>query len=370
MNFLREEKLIILIIAGVNLNEKKHYLQIDILKGLAILAVIVLHTIPGNLVRNPLSIFTVYQAVPIFFVIMGLNAAMSFKRHNYLTLDKMYNKNYIKSRFERLFYPFIVIFILSGVFGILLQKSLYIGILNILGYLPLSGPGNYFISIAFQFVFVFPLLYYLYKKNPNLILILSFVLSFVFEMVANQIPVLENNSYLYKACILRYFFIIALGIWAADNFDINNLRTILKRKFIIIGLIVSVVYMITVSVFNWNLTYFQPAWQPQTVLSFFYPLVICLVGLRYLPSSAGKISSLMGFIGKASYHIFLVQILFFGAGISMAPIIGKLGLQHIYNLYLLGIMALIGNILILVMLGSLFFILENKIRKRRKCDKN
>lgn len=345
------------------LDENKRYVQIDIIKGLAIIAVIILHTIPENLASNPLSIFTLEQAVPVFFVIMGLNAAMSFKRRGYITLGQMYNKKYIESRFERLFYPFIVIFLLSIILGFLLKKNIYIGVLNLLGYLPLIGPGNYFISITFQFVFVFPILYYLYKRNPKFLLILSFVLSFVFEVLANQIPVLKNNPYLYSACSLRYLFIMALGVWTVDNFDTNNLRALLKRKFILMGLSVSVVYMMAVSVFNWNFIYFQSVWQPQNVLSFFYPLTLCLIGLRYLPSVAGKIYGLIGFIGRASYHIFLVQIIFFGAGLSVASIIGKLGLQHLYNLYLLGIIALIGNMIILVILGSLFFILEMKFKK-------
>ena len=351
-----------------NLDENTHYLQIDIIKGIAIIGVIIFHTLPenlpGNLLITSLSIFSVL-GVPIFFTIMGLNAAMSFKRRGYETLSQMYNKKYIKSRFERLFYPFFVIFLLSAVLGFLLKKNLYIGFLSILGYLPLTGPGNYFISIAFQFVFVFPLLYYIYKKNPKFMLILTFVLSFVFEILANQIPVLENNSYLYKACILRYLFIMGLGIWIVDNFDINSLKTVLKRKFILIGLTVSVVYIMAFTIFKWNFAYFQPSWQPQNVISFFYPLIICLIFLRYLPSVSGKISSLIGFIGEASYHIFAVQILVFGAGLSMAPLMGKLGLQHSYNLYLLGVIALIGNIIIAVALGSLIFILEKNFREYR-----
>ena len=342
----------------LKLDESKHYIQIDIIKGLAIIAVITLHVLPGNLAKIPLSIFTIEQAVPIFLVIMGLNAAMSFKRRGYINLSQIYNTSYIKSRFKRLLYPFIFIFILSAILGLIFKGNIYMGFLSILGYLPLSGPGNYFVSIVFQFVFTFPILYCLYKKNPKFTLVLSFVLTFVFEILANQIPVLENNSYLYKACILRYLFIIALGVWTLDNFDINSLKTVFKRKLIIVGLIVSVVYMVSISVFNWNFIHFQAAWQPRNVLSFFYPLTIFLVGLRYLPLVSEKISGLFGFIGRASYHIFLVQIIVFGAGLSMASTIEEFGLQHIY-----GVTSLISNIIIMTVLGSLFFILEIKFKE-------
>ncbi len=269
------------------MDESRHYLQIDILKALAIISVIILHTIPSNMVRHPLSIFTIYQAVPIFFVLMATNAVMSFKRRNYRDLTNIYPK-YLKSRFKRVIYPLIILWILSLILGILLNKNIYLGALTVIGYLPLTGPGNYFISILLQFVLLFPILYKLYNYSPKYLLISSFVLSFTFELIATQIPILDNSFYWYKACILRYLFLIVLGMWLVDNFESINLKSLITKKSVLAGLILSTVYIIGVSIFLWEFPYFQSPWQPQTILSFFYPLVLCAIGIRFLPSSSSN----------------------------------------------------------------------------------
>ena len=338
------------------MNEFKHYLQIDILKALAIISIIVLHTIPSNMVKHPMSIFIIYQAVPIFFILMAINASMSFKRHKYDVLTSVY-PDYLKGRFERVIYPLIILWILSLIMGILLSKDVYFGIMTFVGYLPLSGPGNYFISILIQFVLIFPILYKLYKYNPKYLLITGFILNFVFEILSTQISFLSDNSYWYRACILRYLFLIILGMWLVDNFESANLKSLIKKKNVLTGLIVSIVYITGVSIFSWKFPYFQSSWQPQTILSFFYPLIICAIGIRYLPSVPNNIWNCIGLIGKASYHIFLIQILFFVSGLQL--IFYDLSLQNTFNSVTLLVVTV--NITILIILGLLFYYMDLKV---------
>ncbi|WP_424355973.1 acyltransferase family protein [Methanobacterium sp. MBAC-LM] len=338
------------------MNESRHYLQIDILKALAIISVIVLHTIPPNMVKHPVSIFIIYQAVPVFFVLMAVNALMSFKRRNYTVLSSIY-PNYLKSRFERIVYPLIVVWILSLVIAVLLNKEIYIGTMTLIGYMPLSGPGNYFISILLQFVLLFPILYWLYKYNPKYVLIAGFILNFAFEVLAAQVPALGNNSYWYRACILRYLFLIVLGMWLVDNFEPARLKSLIKRKNLLIGLVVSIIYITGVSIFSLKFPYFQGSWQPQTVLSFFYPLFLCALGIKYLPSVSNRVWNSFRVIGKASYHIFLVQMLFFVSGLQL--IIFDLNLQNVLVVKILAVSII--NVLILVGLGLLFYYMDSKI---------
>ncbi|PKL66553.1 MAG: hypothetical protein CVV28_10440 [Methanobacteriales archaeon HGW-Methanobacteriales-1] len=344
------------------MNENKYYYQLDILKGLAIISVIILHTIPIYLIKTPIIVFSILTAVPVFFFIMGLNSSMSFRRKNYFELDQLYSKSYFKGRFKRLIVPFIIIFFISLILGILLKKTIYLGLMIFIGYLPLSGPGNYFISIVFQFVIIFPLIYYIYQKNPKLILALSFILSLLFELFANNISILMNNSFLYASSILRYLFIIVLGIWASENFRIDNFSSLIRKNFVILGLFMSITYLIIVSIFKYKLIIFQQAWQPQIVLSFFYPFILCTFALSYLPSnSLNKVSQIIGSLGRASYHIFLVQILFFGSGISLYKFFIYLGLLNSLNWYLIAIIILIINIIISTVLGYLFYLFDKRI---------
>lgn len=62
------------------MDENKHYLQIDLIKAVAIVSVIILHSVPSSITASTISFFTMEQAVPVFLLIMGLNGTMSFKR--------------------------------------------------------------------------------------------------------------------------------------------------------------------------------------------------------------------------------------------------------------------------------------------------
>jgi len=86
-------------------------LQIDMMKGLAIVSVIVIHSVLNNQVLTySLAGLYIWQAVPVFIVILGLNASMSFRRKGYTSLRDLYSKSYVINRFERIVFPTLLIF--------------------------------------------------------------------------------------------------------------------------------------------------------------------------------------------------------------------------------------------------------------------
>ena len=151
-----------------------HLLQIDLIKGLAIISVIITHSLPAFMLIRGFTNFYVWEAVPIFIVLMGVNAGMSFKRRGFSAFKISVLKPYFISRFERIVFPFALFSFLLIVAGALLfaftgKNILYIGPTLITGVLPTgSGPGNYFVTLLFQFILVFPLVYWCYRKNPTL----------------------------------------------------------------------------------------------------------------------------------------------------------------------------------------------------------
>lgn len=345
-----------------------YYLQIDLLKCIAIISVIIVHSINFRdtstvpIWINLIVAFSLAQAIPIFFVLMGRNAGASFERKSLFKLSELYSKTYFKARFYRLIIPVLITFIVSLFLGLYLNK-IYLGILNLIGYFPLTGYGNYFISILLQFIFIFPLLYFFYQKNPKITILLTILISFIFEVVSTVIPTLQGNSYLYQACILRYILALVLGLWLVDNYD--KRLSLLRNKYIILGLLISVGYILISSVYSFKIAFFTPYWQPENFLAFFYPLVFCAVGMRYLPGQeTNLLVKTAAFIGKASYHIFLVQILYTGAELALGANLFIL-LLNVLNLPLnpstLTILAF--TILTNVLIGILFFVGESKFTK-------
>lgn len=350
-----------------------HYLQIDLLKCIAIISVIIVHSFDfRNSSTVPLWIdlivaFSLAQAIPIFFILMGRNAGASFERKSLFKLSELYSKTYFIARFYRLIIPVLITFLVSLFLGLYMNK-IYIGILNLIGYFPLTGYGNYFISILLQFIFVFPLLYFFYQKNPKITILLTILISFVFEVGSTVLPILQGNSYLYQACILRYIFAIVLGLWLVDNYD--NRLSLLRNKYIILGLLLSVSYIVFSSVYSFKISFFTPYWQPENFLAFFYPLVFCAIGMRFLPSQENNLLvKITAFIGKASYHIFLVQILYTGLEAVLGVnffIVFLYGVNLPINPSTIAIIAF--NMLVNVLIGVLFFVSESKFTKTLKAS--
>lgn len=351
----------------------KHYLQVDLLKGLAIIFVIVGHTISFTSIKslNLISfifILTIFQAVPIFFLLMGRNMASSFKKRGYKNLNQIFTKTYFKRRLRRIVYPLIIAFIISAVIGVFCQKTLYFGLFNLIGQLPLFGPGNYFISIILEFIIIFPLIYVMFEHYPNLTLISCFLINLVFELISKQYILSPDGFYLYGASILRYLFLICLGL-CLIKFDFN--KSLFQNRLIILGFVLSMAYLF-ISFFLGGISqYFIPTYQYTNVMASFYPLILVILCLRYFPSKSSAIPiNLLALIGKASYHIFLVQIIFFGIGLSLlenrifinpTSLLNYLNQSNYINAFLIIFIAILINLSLCITFGLMFYYFTEKL---------
>jgi peptidoglycan/LPS O-acetylase OafA/YrhL len=353
-------------------SSKSHILKIDLIKGLAILAVVLTHSLPydGNFMT--LRMLSISMALPIFILLMGRNMAASFKKHQYLKSNGIISSKYFKNRLKRFLYPFIPIFMLSIMLGIIFNRDIYLGILNLVGYLPLPGPGNYFITVLLQFVLIFPLLYFSYQRHPRLTLLFAFLISFVFELFSSNLNAFNSDSYLYYANILRYLFLITLGLWVFEGFEPKKrIRSSRESYLVMVGLAISILYLMAFSVFHWEFPFFNNFWGTEyptlgsyVFLMAFYPLAIYMLAYRILPSNShNKLVRSIQYLGKASYHIFLVQILFFAVLYNPYSIILRHELFGINHEFIVGLFAIIISLGVTIPAGVLFYKYEDKLIK-------
>jgi hypothetical protein len=287
------------------------------------------------------------------------------KKKGLTTLKSIFSLEYFEMRFMRIVFPVIIIAVFSVVLGLLFKHNLYFGILTFIGRIPFegfgNGWGNYFVSILIEFIIIFPFLYVLYLKSPKMMLIVTFILNLIFELFSYHSTIFYDNSYVYKASIFRYLFVMALGLWVMDKVDDSTklLQFLLKYKFVLIGFILSVTYLLSNAFYKWIFPYFLPSWQPQNIFSAFYPLILCVIGIIYLPKlSSNKIMNFIAYIGKASYHIFLMQIIYFTA---ITPIIHNNHLIYGSISPILTIILITTNIIFSLGLSLIFFHLESKM---------
>ncbi len=281
--------------------KKHHLLQIDLLKGLAIISIILLHTVALPAYLLP----TLYlgQAIPIFMVIMGINFGLSQEKSNMQTYLM-----YLQKRFTRFGIPFLCIYILLLLYRI---WELKIGRVNTLigkSIFPFTAPGDYFILLLFSYIISAPLLYHLYSLKRRLTLIASFFIAFLFELFAAKSSLLDAHPILYSGSLLIFLPAIFLGFWISQDFNIFSKRNL----FILYLLPLSLIYLIINNSLSFRFPFFLDQWQTQIFITIFYTVILILLGIRYLPShSNNKLTSFLKSVGIASYHIFLIQLLYF-----------------------------------------------------------
>lgn len=398
------------------MDETKYYLQIDLLKGFAIISVLIMHSfdiVTGTtglstlivssslnsasfIQMNPISLFgliqtikvlSLWQAIPLFFVMMGITLGMSFKRHNYFSLKETYSKTYFRSRFIRLYFPYVILFVISVILALVtvilfnLEIFTNLSVLNFVGYLPIVGPnfGLYFITLVFEVIFIFPIIYLAYKKNPKLTLIIVVIIDIIYQIIAFY----YINDFINSICIIRFISALTIGLWISDqSFNFNNSvdKLITIKNFIIdykvlvslaiigffylllwyffyMGYLTS--YLYPIPYLNHNFSIFSC----QNVISFFYISVLIILGFLIFPNKSRNILIIkLSDVGKVSYHIFLIQIIYFNFFYIFFPVNN---LSTIDKLTII-----VGNVLISIILGFLFYYVEQKISSKVFSKKN
>lgn len=224
------------------------------------------------------------------------------------------------SRIKRFIIPFILLFAVSLMIG-LIRHNYYIGPLTLIGYLPVTGPGNYFASMLLQFILIAPLIYYLYKKSPAFMLIVVMGIDLSFQLIAPHVQIFYSTPILYHYCILRYVSAIGLGFYISGQFIQNNKVDILDRKnwFLWALVPIAILYLSMVSLNNNQpFSLFMSNFGYQNIISFSWPLllVILVLNIKLDKYAMSKWFIPISTIGKASYHIFLVQMIYYVLGIS------------------------------------------------------
>jgi len=105
------------------------------------------------------------QVIPVLVALMAFNYAFSYRRKSYTEISDLYSKSELFIRLRRFLMPlvflYLITFLIAAVYYLLTHTNiLSFSIYSIGGYLPIRGPGNYFIPIVFQFLFVFPIIFW------------------------------------------------------------------------------------------------------------------------------------------------------------------------------------------------------------------
>lgn len=314
--------------------------SIDIIKALAIISVIILHSLSVQSRNDILGPLHVYQAVPIFMILVGYNNTTSYINKNINTWNECYKFTNIAGKLERIVRPFIFIWLLEMI--IIFTRKVPITWKELLKTFIKGGfgPGSYFIVIMIEVIFIFPLFYKLALRNKNLLLLLTFIINVIFEIYVFKTGI---GNELYKVIFIRFLFAIGLGIYLALGKP--------NKFLLVIGTIFSLAYIISVHYYGFTPPV-QLDWESQNVYSFFWPLALVIVSMKIFPkSSTTKFGEFLCTIGKASFNIFLIQKVYFWLLSDLFKIDSTIFIKSLLN------------ICICTFIGVIFYFIEHDILK-------
>ena len=187
-----------------------YYREIDLIKAVAVIAVVVLHSLPVDTLKTLLAPFHVWQAVPVFMMVAGMNSYFSAAR-----LPAGWRAHYAARRWcrygRRLLAPFTVVWLLE-VAVLLATRRPPAGKIFFSYFSGGFGPGSYFIPIFVQHLLLYPLIFRWlrrFRDKQSLLLLLVFfgaALLLEYLCVAANLP-----EKVYRLLYVRYFFAVAVG---------------------------------------------------------------------------------------------------------------------------------------------------------------
>lgn len=309
-------------------SKKSYFEQIDFIKALAITSVIVLHTISPERLLDIFTPFHMWQAVPAFMMLAGMTSTLSI-RSLAARPDRAPAANRWKKKLlgyvRRLIVPFTAIWLVQAVLLLVLQKDDLNTILTAY-FLGGLGPGSYFTPLFIQHLLIFPLILALKNRltpYPHYGVIFGFFAACLFlEWLCLSLNISDS---LYRLLYVRYIFAAILGSYLVTH--------PFSRPVVLGGALASAVYIAHNGYFSGKNYLIDHVWGIQHAPDYFYTLLIVISLWNLYPWLANSRTQNILDIGKASYHIFLVQMVYFyGFSVPLRDLLHNYGVYLICNL--------------------------------------
>lgn len=183
----------------------KHIEWIDGAKGVAILSVILLHSLPC--LSEIGWMFHIGQAVPIFIFITAYLVSMHFESiQNYFKWDRVFRM------LKKIFVPFLIVLFIQLVCLALSDQLPSLKTIIKSGGI---GPGSYYVWLYMQIWIIIPFVMILVRKLPFWIsMIVMLVIASLSEYLFVVMQDIEHIEVLYRLLPVRYLMVIYLGcLW-------------------------------------------------------------------------------------------------------------------------------------------------------------
>ena len=299
-----------------------HNHTIDVVKGIAVLLIIFTHFewTPEQR-KSFFFLFVVNMAIPVFMIITGYVYSLSLARSGIRHAEDAYRTPLIIKRLIRYTIPMIAVIIWEIVdphFDILAMTRGQLLAWAIDGTV---GKGSYYYPVMMQLVF----------------LIICMAFNAVYELLAWAYGI---NPESYRLLVFRYTFVIAVGVFACKKYKIGRACSVMM-------MLTGASFIIATGCMNFVPWILNRDWATTNFLSsmLIVPAMVWVlqeVRIRFAPLEV---------LGRASYHIFLAQMIYYGGYYSILK--EKIGSRQ-------GLLA--AGMALCVAAGVLFYYVEKPVQ--------
>ncbi len=328
----------------INSKSYSRSVVLDYIKTACILFVIITHLDWTDTQRTTfLFPFSIDMAVPAFMIISGYVNMLSIEKRSINTINKWYSVDVLFPKLITILAPYVVVYIfMATVFlaiGRVTSKEAIFAFFTG-GW----GPGSYYVPIMIQLIFFFPLMEAIVRryntKGYIILLIVNVLLEACFTYF--QLPV-----WIYRLSFFRYIVFVCAGMY------LYRVRDKINKALLAISFAFGFLYIMAVNYLGYDPKVFTN-WITTSFPTVFYIFPLVAFAIIYLnkpiPKKYG--GQILNTIGKTTYHIYLVQMVWYSSfGNLLNPRI-----------------MLIPNIVVCVLVGIIFSKLDNRfVQKPLRC---
>lgn len=312
---------------------KERILSVDALKGLAIIAVLLLHSLDSEILDFIKSVIHIGQAVPVFALITFYLTFLSLEK-NGGRIRGYYSVERLKRMSKRILLPFIVVTFVQCLMLVCVSRFHPLEILIEGGY----GPGSYYVWIYLQIWLLAPLIFWLLKKND----VVGSIVVYVACIALNVLCSYCCNNDAWRLLVVRY---LSLSVIAWIWLRYSSYTKANKLYLVLLGLL-SLSYLLYFERFDVSPFVYYGSWRSQNYPVYFWTFVLVILCVKLIAVIPRRLCNILVWLGVNSWEVFLAQMFFIGClSLNRFPRIYSFGVTQIsYIIFVFA--ASIGSVMI------------------------
>jgi uncharacterized membrane protein YcfT len=312
----------------------KRIIELDQIKGIAIIGVVLLHSVFTQLGHQPYlhslwniqNSFARYAAdsiyfqvaslvMPLFVLVIGINFILQMNKMHIYVFNKESLKRFYANKLERIVFPVLVLGAIEYA-GLALLNTSFSASRLLLSFVehPIFGMGSNFIPFLLVFYFIAaPIILWLYRKTGAWIILISILLFPI------SYPIFAHPGFALYDWFFYIFYwgpAVALGCVIGGYIILTggnlSIRPLLRERWFALTFILGfalfeAVFILLYPVVSNDFWYYV---LPSSIVGI-VPFTILFLVLQFSNNFNRRIFSFLAFFGKLSLEIYLVQMIYF-----------------------------------------------------------